>query len=149
MKAISVRQPWAWAIVQGLKPVENRSWNTHFRGQVAIHASLTFDRDGYRWMCEHAEELQIALGKLVAEKMGWPLLPQPGDFDRGGVVGFADVVDCVDELDSPWFCGPKGHVLENPIPCELIPMKGRLQYFEIGSAAFGAKLPEAGVKRDA
>src|SRR5207302_502261 len=38
MKALTVRQPWAWAIVQGKKDVENRSWRTDHRGMVAIHA---------------------------------------------------------------------------------------------------------------
>jgi hypothetical protein len=26
MKALSVRQPWAWAIIYALKNVENRGW---------------------------------------------------------------------------------------------------------------------------
>lgn len=39
MKALSVRQPWAWAIVHGTKRVENRSWTTSYRGDLAIHAS--------------------------------------------------------------------------------------------------------------
>jgi ASCH domain len=30
--ALSVRQPWAWAIVSGYKDVENRSWPTNYRG---------------------------------------------------------------------------------------------------------------------
>ena len=42
--AISVRQPWAWAIVHGGKDIENRDWKAsnpglRFRGAVAIHAS--------------------------------------------------------------------------------------------------------------
>jgi hypothetical protein len=40
-KAITVRQPYAWLIVNGFKTVENRSehesrWS--FRGPLAIHA---------------------------------------------------------------------------------------------------------------
>jgi hypothetical protein len=31
--ALSVRQPWAWLIVNGYKDVENRSWTTHYRGR--------------------------------------------------------------------------------------------------------------------
>jgi hypothetical protein len=26
-KALSIRQPWAWAIVEDFKDVENRSWS--------------------------------------------------------------------------------------------------------------------------
>ena len=42
LRAITVRQPWAWAVVYGGKDVENRSRNIagSFRGPVAIHAGL-------------------------------------------------------------------------------------------------------------
>ncbi|WP_245839042.1 ASCH domain-containing protein [Yersinia kristensenii] len=39
MKALSIRQPWAWLIVNGYKDIENRTWNTKCRGPVLIHAS--------------------------------------------------------------------------------------------------------------
>ncbi|MEU0468957.1 ASCH domain-containing protein [Amycolatopsis sp. NPDC006131] len=39
MKAITVRQPWAWAIAKGYKPIENRTWSTDHRGLIAIHAA--------------------------------------------------------------------------------------------------------------
>jgi hypothetical protein len=37
MKALSIQQPWAWAIIAGHKDVENRSWYTHHRGSLLIH----------------------------------------------------------------------------------------------------------------
>lgn len=46
MKALSIRQPWAWLIVAGYKDIENRSWPTNFRGRVYIHASRKFDEVG-------------------------------------------------------------------------------------------------------
>lgn len=42
MKTISVRQPYATLIVAGVKDVENRSWNTEYRGRVLIHASKNY-----------------------------------------------------------------------------------------------------------
>lgn len=39
MKALSIQQPWAWAIVKRDKRVENRTWPTTYRGPVLIHAS--------------------------------------------------------------------------------------------------------------
>ncbi len=45
MLAVSVRQPWAWAIARGHKAVENRDGDTRFRGALAIHASLRVDLD--------------------------------------------------------------------------------------------------------
>jgi hypothetical protein len=46
MRAITVRQPYAWAIVHAGKDVENRSRNIAgaYRGPVAIHAGLGFDK---------------------------------------------------------------------------------------------------------
>lgn len=43
MRVLTVRQPWAWAIVHGDKDVENRTRNiaAAYRGPVAIHAGLT------------------------------------------------------------------------------------------------------------
>ncbi len=38
LKAISIRQPWAWLIVNGYKDVENRIWVANLRGPVLIHA---------------------------------------------------------------------------------------------------------------
>src|SRR4051794_18968482 len=38
-RVLSLKQPWAWAVSAGKKKVENRSWNTPYRGTVYIHAS--------------------------------------------------------------------------------------------------------------
>ena len=41
MKALTVLQPYAWAIVTGLKKIENRTWPTSHRGELLIHAGLS------------------------------------------------------------------------------------------------------------
>lgn len=45
MRVLTVRQPWAWAIIHGNKGVENRTRNIagDYRGLVAIHAGLRYD----------------------------------------------------------------------------------------------------------
>lgn len=48
MKVLTVRQPWAWAIVHGGKAVENRTWLTSYRGPVAIHAGRGISMRGMR-----------------------------------------------------------------------------------------------------
>ena len=47
MKAITVRQPWAWAIMHAGKDVENRTRNIagSYRGPLVIHAGLQHDFD--------------------------------------------------------------------------------------------------------
>lgn len=122
MKAISVRQPWAWLIVRGDKDIENRSWKTKFRGEFLVHASMGFDRKGYEWLINNAKALGIDVRSI----------PFAGDFERGAIVGKATIADCVTKSDSPWFFGPVGFVLEKaeafdkPIPC-----KGRLGFFDV------------------
>lgn len=45
MKCISIRQPNATYVAAGLKKIENRTWNTKYRGELYIHAS----GDDYAW----------------------------------------------------------------------------------------------------
>ncbi len=51
------------------------------------------------------------------------------DEPRGGIVGTAEIVDCVEASNSPWFVGPFGLVLENVQPMPFIPVKGALGLF--------------------
>ena len=39
MKVLSCRQPMAWLVVAGYKPIETRTWMTKYRGPLYIHAS--------------------------------------------------------------------------------------------------------------
>ena len=45
MKVLTVRQPYAEAIVRGLKRFENRTWRTGYTGEVLLHASSQLDTD--------------------------------------------------------------------------------------------------------
>lgn len=122
MKALSIKQPWAWLIVRGYKPLENRSWKTKFRGEFGIHASLQFDMDGYRWVEENAEQLGVDMSEF----------PLPYEFVKGAIIGKATITDCVTESDSPWFFGPVGFVLEKAeVFKHPIIGKGRLGFFEV------------------
>jgi hypothetical protein len=103
MKALSIQQPWAWAILYAGKDVENRNWPTKFRGQFAVHAPLGFDDEGFTF-------LRVRLGATA---------PIKGDFPRGGIVGTAVVADCIESSASPWFFGRYGFVLREPTPLQL------------------------------
>ena len=39
MKAISIKEPFATLITNGMKKIETRSWKTNYRGEIFIHAS--------------------------------------------------------------------------------------------------------------
>lgn len=52
MKALSIQQPWAWAIVKRDKRVENRTWPTTYRGRLGL-----FDLDEQALAPETAAQL--------------------------------------------------------------------------------------------
>lgn len=117
MKALSIRQPWAWLIANGHKDIENRDWPTAFRGRFLVHAGKT-------WNAESREDLE-----RVREH--FPSLVLPDAFDLGGIVGAATLVACTDHSDSPWFSGPFGFVIEGAQPLELVPWRGMLGFFNV------------------
>lgn len=130
VKAISVRQPWAWLLLYG-KDVENRSKRTSYRGPIYIHASKTFDWKGYDWLCDKMPEI---ITKSVVEHFG--ITPGRGDLkvtngEFGGIIGATNLTDCVESSASPWFMGPYGYVMEKPVAMPFYPCKGQLGIFNL------------------
>ncbi len=128
MKALSIKQPWAWLICAGHKDVENRNWNTNFRGRIYVHAGKSFD-----------------IGEFVPAAMKYRKSPNfNGDFrsfmdlyDRkilsyGAIIGEVDITGCIRNSRSPWavpgqyhFLLANGILYDKPIPC-----RGALGFFE-------------------
>jgi hypothetical protein len=120
MIALSIRQPWAWLIVNGHKPVENRTWRTSYRGPLLIHASKGMTRR------------EFAECRSITWAMSLPIdLPSFEELERGGIVGQAVLIDCVNQHDSPFFFGPFGFVLADAKPLPFRPCKGQLGFFEV------------------
>ena len=119
MKALSIRQPWAWLITNGYKDIENRSWNTSYRGLILIHAGKQIDRDF---------SYDVATTILGWSNESWP---SPGTFQKGGIIGCARLVDVVVQHLSPWFEGPYGFVLTNAHPLPFVPLRGQLGLFDV------------------
>ena len=120
-QAISIRQPWAWLIVNGWKNIENRMWRTSYRGPVLIHAAKGMTQDEYNacrlfmaGFCDPDRDIK---------------LPHPVEFERGGIVGVATILDCVDDHESEWFCGDWGFVLADAKPLPFYAFKGALSFF--------------------
>lgn len=133
MKALSIRQPWAWLVCAGYKDVENRSWSAWLRGRVYVHAGLHEDSGAYGAGCELGPWI---LDRLTPEaKAAWwrPFYADQHYFPPGGaIIGEVDIVDCVTRSSSPWFEGPYGFVLRNPTLYEKpLPYKGRLGFFDV------------------
>lgn len=123
MKALSIRQPWAWLIIHGGKDIENRSWHTKYRGRFLVHASAGCTRKYW------AEAVSFA---LKAGLINHPSeVPPINELLLGGIIGSVELVDSLDTSDSPWYMGQKGFTLRNPKPLGFVPYKGRLQFFEV------------------
>lgn len=122
---ISIRQPWAWLIVNGYKDIENRSWKTARRGRVLVHASKGMtDQEWFDAMLFATRMCQVPMA--VVDKSRDEVAQQ-----RGGIVGSVEIVDCVDGHRSPWFVGEYGFVLRNAKPLPFIPYKGALGFFGV------------------
>lgn len=120
MKAISIRQPWAWMIIHGGKNIENRIWRTTTRGYVLIHAAQGMTVREYQTAVQFAA---VADPKLV--------VPIRQNLLRGGLIGTVQITDCVSESASPWFVGPYGFVLSSPMEIPWQPYKGQLGFFDV------------------
>lgn len=122
--ALSVHQPWAWAIIHAGKDIENRSWQAvnpglRQRGRIAIHASKGMTREEYEDAADFINSL-----------CGRPKCPAAFELLRGGIIGSVEVTDVVTDSESDWFFGPRGLVLRNPEVWTFIPALGALGYFK-------------------
>lgn len=106
MKALSIKPHWAAAIIFCGKDIENRSFRTHYRGPLFIHAS------GSRPDLPKCSELGI----------------DPNGVRRGAIIGQVELVDCVRDSPSKWAIKGEWHwVLRNPVAFKSpVTAKGRL-----------------------
>lgn len=134
MKALSIRQPWASLIVLGLKDIENRCWATRQRGTVLVHASKGMTRNEWEDAIDFAVEAIRADPRNAGATKTRTLRELGFAFDalpRGGIIGTADITDCVTASPSPWFMGEHGFVLANAKPLPFRPFKGALGFFNV------------------
>jgi len=129
-KALSVKQPWCWAILNHYKDIEIRTWNTKFRGYIALHAGKKIDHNDYI---------------LLKEGMDVPL-PLESTLETGKILGYAYLLDVIhyDEYKrfydhqerhknkSSWWNGKqKGFVLQDVTKIKPIDYKGQLSLFNV------------------
>ncbi|NIR30147.1 MAG: ASCH domain-containing protein [Gammaproteobacteria bacterium] len=127
--ALSLRQPWAWLVASGLKPVENRTWRTTFRGPFLIHAGSSMTRADY--------DACVAFSKPLIGRF----FPPFEAFARGGIVGAA-------KLKTVWtpYTGPEGETWRMTgqygfavADAEVLPFvrsKGTLGFYRITDADY-------------
>ncbi len=72
MKVITVKQPFASLIAEGLKEYEFRTWRTKYRGKILIHAGKSIDK--------------LAMQKFACYNLDYP---------TGCIIAIADLSDCI------------------------------------------------------
>lgn len=131
MKALSLRQPWAWMVVNApdgyRKNIENRKWSTGFRGEFLIHAAKGMTVPEYRNVLDWVRDRGLLAGVDV---------PKPADLQRGGIIGRAELVDVLyphpSEPRAAWHMNMQfGFVLANVRPTPFVPCRGMLSFFEV------------------
>lgn len=136
MKALSIKQPWASLIAHGIKDIENRTWRTHFRGSIYIHASAK--SAGNTAYLLNKEQNNFFAFNTQNYKTFESNLPY------SAIIGEVDIIDCVQDHPSIWaekhndIMGEFIHkpiwnwVLANPVLYDkpILNMKGKLSFWE-------------------
>ena len=159
MKAISIKQPWASLIAQGIKDIENRTWKCppKYIGQrVLIHASRKPDKEPYQLF----NDTQI---KVLDDK----IMDVCGFYEiTGAIIGSVKIVGCVINHSSIWadqtlnyvkgtssdihkfVTGQKivyNWILAEPILFQVpIPVKGKLSFWDVQVKETKIECPKCG-----
>jgi hypothetical protein len=95
MKAFTVYQPYAYAIVAGIKPHETRPRRTNIRGRVAVHAGKRgFYAGGPLAVKQKTDAIRV-ISETEYEQKGERPIEELPYFPKGVVIGTIEIVDCV------------------------------------------------------
>jgi hypothetical protein len=128
VKALTLKRPWAWAIIHAGKRVENRTWKPTadiLRGDwFAIHAGKGWDLDGHMFIHQQITtdvptEFRDPQG-IVAVCRCEGIMASTMGLIRAGM-----------EDQVKWFCGPVGWVLRDVIPVHPVPCRGAQMLWEV------------------
>jgi hypothetical protein len=102
---LSVKNPWAFLIVSGLKDVENRSWKTNYRGKLLIHSTQTpikFNNYNELFTPDQIKELQDNNTNF-------------NNLSNSAIIGEVDLINCIQNSDSIWAEYGQWHwIISNP-----------------------------------
>lgn len=134
IKALSVRQPWAFAISTGVKRIENRSKPWGHRGEILIQAG----------QIENIEDVAAVLRALAqdsGESVGVWRRRYAARRALGCIVARVTIVDCVRRHPSIWFTGPFGYVLADAQALAPLRYPGKQGPFEVPDEIVAALRP--------
>lgn len=127
MKVLTIKQPWATLIAEGLKEYEFRTWKTNFRGEFLIHAGKSIDKEAMKRF-EYLN-LKYPVGKIIAKATLIDCLKV--DDELRDTLAIKDPVvykGVISKKSNDWDgYGFKLEILEKVDP---IPVNGKLSFWE-------------------
>ena len=130
MWAISVQQPFAWAIVHGGKNIENRTWlpkQLKIGDRLAIIASKS-------WYPVYEYGREVRWQKIDSDfRLRGVVMPKKSDFLLGGLIGTVIFQGARDKhLENVWAMNGQYHwLLSDPLPLPFCPVRGQLGIYQI------------------
>jgi len=127
MKALSMTQPWAQALFNGLKHYETRSWSTKYRGPLIIHAAKKFPRSAREFAAT-----ERALGRGDSRIAGGALIGKVELVNIWHVEELMGRLNGIEHLYGDYSPGRYAWEFVNPVVFpEPIPFKGALGLFNV------------------
>lgn len=127
MKCLSFQQPWASLIAAGIKDVENRSWNTDFRGKFLIHASSKRVPKNFEY------QLPIEWGSEILNHWAFGNIPDIRELPTSAIIGYVELEDVVENDKSVWAAPGQLHwKLKNAYLFDkpITGVNGKLHFFD-------------------
>ena len=118
MKALSIKDPWAWLICSNIKDIENRTWKTNYRGRIYVHVSANPDK---KWIDIYPVQ---AIDQL-------PKFRNKGCYSA--IIGEVTITDCIKNSNSIWANNNCWHwLLKDAVLYDrpILNVKGRLGLWE-------------------
>ncbi len=146
LPGLTLRQPWAWAVIYGGKNIENRDKRTSVTGRFVVHAAAACDPEtdykaAVHWMVarglvrsETWPELAPVDPAFAPQFSKAPILPDIEELPLGVIVGTAELVGTIDRNDEVggWkMIGRYGYRLANPKPCVEKSFRGKPGWFYV------------------
>jgi hypothetical protein len=127
LRAISIRQPWAWAVIHAGKDVENRSATAprQFKSAVGQRVLIHASTHRLNWA-----DMAAAVACLKERGVA---CPSRSNLMYGGVIGSVLITGIVTRHRSQWFRGPYALVFADPRPQPFMPAKGQVGLFRVQS----------------
>ena len=121
MKVLTIKEPFATLIMNGVKHIETRSWKTNYRGEIYIQASISkikkdiFER---KELVKLFENLDMHYGYIICKAYLKDCIYMDGEFIKN--------IDCQELICGRYEIGRYAWILDDIEIINPIKVKGKL-----------------------